>query len=430
MMQISGRYRHLIRFRNEEFVNILLLISGGAISIFGTRIYNFAISYYILQTTGSALAFSISMAVGTIPRILISPFAGAIVDELDRKKIVIFMDLGRCITLMALYFITISGNIQLMNIYITTLMLNTMDIFFNIASGSSIPNIVHKENIVRINSINQAASSASGILGPAVGGIIICFISIKFFILINALSFLISGISQCFINYNINNMPVFNSCHKIKLSVFSILKNTQESLKYIKSQDLIIMLTVYSMLGNFLLYLGFIIPLPYLILKCFNLNSAQYGIIQGSMALGSVTFSVLLSIIHLRDRKLRLIMYSSLLLGAVFLMLGAGTIINTFIASKIFIFIYMVSLGFIFATSVVLVNIPTNAIQQEKIDNSYLGRVLGFQNTFSCIISPAAMLLSGKLLGIVKPYTLPVISGIIFIVYVLIMCSGKTMKSI
>lgn len=111
MMQISGRYRHLIRFRNEEFVNILLLISGGAISIFGTRIYNFAISYYILQTTGSALAFSISMAVGTIPRILISPFAGAIVDELDRKKIVIFMDLGRCITLMALYFITISGNI-------------------------------------------------------------------------------------------------------------------------------------------------------------------------------------------------------------------------------------------------------------------------------------------------------------------------------
>lgn len=424
--------KQLNKLKNQEFINVILLISGEFVSTFGTRIYNFAIAYYILQTTGSALAFSTSLALGTIPRILISPFAGAIVDALERKKIVIFMDLGRWIALLCLYLISLISNIGIIHIYITILVLSTMDIFFNLASSSSIPNIVHKKNIIKINSIKQTLSSVGSILAPSLGGIVIYFMSIKFFILINAFSFLFSGISQCFINYNINNLSTDtpNSGNKSKISPSSIWKDTKESIKYIKTQALIILITVYSMLGNFLIYLGFVIPMPYLVLKCLNLSSYQYGIVQGGISAGAVITSIILSIVPLPDKKYRMILYSSLLFCAPFILLGIGVILNMLHISKTILFLYMILVTFLYGSGTVLINVPTNAVQQENIENSYLGRVFGFQGTFGGIITPVSMLLSGKLLDIVPPYSLPLVSGILFIIMVVVTCSNKIMKAI
>lgn len=62
MNKLTYSNKHLTKLKNQEFINIILLISGEFVSTFGTRIYNFAIAYYILQTTGSALAFSISLS--------------------------------------------------------------------------------------------------------------------------------------------------------------------------------------------------------------------------------------------------------------------------------------------------------------------------------------------------------------------------------
>lgn len=194
--------------KDREFTNIMLITSGEFVSIFGTRIYNFAIAYYLLKATGSAAAFSISLAIGTIPRIFISPFAGAIVDVVERKKVTIFTDLGRCLVLFLLYFAASISSMKVMYIYITVLFLSTMDIFFDIALGSSIPSIVHKRNIIKINSIKQTMSSVGSILAPSLGGIIIAFMDIKYFILANSISFLISGISQYFIDYNIEAVNV------------------------------------------------------------------------------------------------------------------------------------------------------------------------------------------------------------------------------
>lgn len=424
--------KHFKRLNNPEFINILLLISGEFVSTFGTRIYNFAIAYYILQTTGSALAFSTSLALGTIPRILISPFAGAIVDALERKKIVISMDLGRWLTLLILYLVSLASNIGIIHIYVTILLLSTMDIFFNLASSSSIPNIVSKKNILKINSVKQTLSYVGSILAPSIGGIILVFMSIKFFILINAFSFLFSGISQYFINYNINKTSKVTSSttHKSKISLKSILEDTKESINYIKNQSLIIIITIYSMFGNFLIYLGFVIPMPYLVLKCLNLSSYQYGIIQGGISAGAIAASIVMSIAPLPNKKYKMIMYSSFVFCAPFILLGIGVIMNIFHISKSIIFIYMILVTFIYGSGTVLINVPTNAVQQENIENSYLGRIFGFQSTFGGIITPVSMLLSGQLLEIVPPYILPLTSGVLFIIVVIATCSNKVMKEI
>lgn len=410
--------------KDRELTNIILITSGEFISIFGTRIYNFAIAYYLLKMTGSAAAFSISLAIGTVPRIFISPFAGAIVDIVERKKVTIFTDLARWLVLLLLYFAVVISSMKVMYIYITVLFLSTMDIFFDLALGSSIPNIVHKSNIIKVNSIKQAMSSVGSILAPSLGGVIIAFIDIKYFILANAISFLISGISQYFVDYNIEaiNVPA-----KEKLTPKMLLKNTVQSFAYIKTQTFIMIITTYSMVGNFLIYLGFVIPMPYIVLKCLNMNSAQYGIIQGSISIGAVITSIFMTIFPSPKKKYKLFTGASLVFCMPFIMLGIGSIIPM---SKNVLFSYMVMVSFLYGMGTVMINIPTSAVQQEKIENSMLGRVLGFQGTFGGIITPVSMLLAGNLSGKLPPYVLPLASGIVFLLTVMITCSNKVIKEI
>ncbi|WP_249594336.1 MFS transporter [Peribacillus frigoritolerans] len=69
--------------------NIFMLILCQVVSIFGSSIYSFAMGLYILSTTGSGLYFSITIALGTIPKIIFGPISGVVADRVDRKKMIV-----------------------------------------------------------------------------------------------------------------------------------------------------------------------------------------------------------------------------------------------------------------------------------------------------------------------------------------------------
>lgn len=79
--------------RNQELRNICLYSIAKTVSIFGSSMYSFALGLYVLHITGSALNFAITLILGTIPMIVMNPFAGVIADKVDKKKLVVCMDL-------------------------------------------------------------------------------------------------------------------------------------------------------------------------------------------------------------------------------------------------------------------------------------------------------------------------------------------------
>ncbi|TKI75091.1 MFS transporter, partial [Bacillus wiedmannii] len=66
----------------------------------------FALGLYVLQITGSALNFAITLILGTIPMIVMNPFAGVIADKVDKKKLVVWMDLLSGCLLIAVYILS------------------------------------------------------------------------------------------------------------------------------------------------------------------------------------------------------------------------------------------------------------------------------------------------------------------------------------
>jgi len=71
--------------------NAVLFIAKG-VSTFGSLLFSFSLSFYILTVTGSGLSFTISLAIQFLPEIIISPFAGIFIDNFNKKIILILTD--------------------------------------------------------------------------------------------------------------------------------------------------------------------------------------------------------------------------------------------------------------------------------------------------------------------------------------------------
>jgi MFS family permease len=113
-------------FTNRNFA---LLFLGGLVSRLGDSFYNFAISWYILSLTGSPVQAGYYMAFGAVIYLILSPFGGAIVDRLDKIKVIYLTDFVRGISVLVAGLMIFSGveqSTQLIILYITSFIISIM----------------------------------------------------------------------------------------------------------------------------------------------------------------------------------------------------------------------------------------------------------------------------------------------------------------
>ena len=181
---------------NKELSNIILFSIASFISLFGTSVYNFAIGLYVLKLTGSGLTFATTLIMGILSTVLVNPFAGVLADRLDKKLLAIITDMLNGILLIGLYILTIRYDLNLLMIYVSTFFLNVFTTVYGISIEAAKPNLVSEKRLISMNSINKVIESLSSILGPMVGGIVFAFLDIRFFIIINGISFLYISITS------------------------------------------------------------------------------------------------------------------------------------------------------------------------------------------------------------------------------------------
>jgi len=151
--------------RNRERFNIYLFTSGKAISILGSSIYTFAIGLYVLKINGSALNYATTLMLSIIPIVLISPIAGVIADRIPKKWLVVGMDLLSGVLFTVLYFYAISMTLNLVIIYVSTVVLNILTTFFGIGIEAAKPSLVTSERLIKLNSLSKLIDSSASILG-------------------------------------------------------------------------------------------------------------------------------------------------------------------------------------------------------------------------------------------------------------------------
>lgn len=187
--------------------NFLLLFIGSMVSGTGSRIYGFGISLYLLDLTGLASSTATYIAIWTFILFVLSPIAATFTDRWKRKVRVLYMtDFGRGIvyflTGVGVYYFNSIGNIDLVlaTIYSLLVFIAIQTAFFSPASSALIPQIVHEDELVSASSLFQLTRSVINITGLALGAFLYLQLGIVALIFFNAVSFILSAISEMFIS--------------------------------------------------------------------------------------------------------------------------------------------------------------------------------------------------------------------------------------
>ncbi|HOA22363.1 MAG TPA: MFS transporter, partial [Anaerolineaceae bacterium] len=98
--------------------NYLPMWIGQAVSLLGSGLVQFALVWYMTQKTGSATVLAMATFVALLPRVLLGPFAGALVDRLNRKAIMIISDTAVALATFALVVLFHLGITQIWHIYV------------------------------------------------------------------------------------------------------------------------------------------------------------------------------------------------------------------------------------------------------------------------------------------------------------------------
>ncbi|MGH1324008.1 MFS transporter [Bacillus pretiosus] len=400
---------------NQELRNIFLYSIAKTVSIFGSSMYSFALGLYVLQITGSALNFAITLILGTIPMIILNPFAGVIADKVDKKKLAICMDLLSGCLLIAVYILSSYYGLNLFIIYTTTFLMTVFTTFFGIGLEAAKPNIVSKERLMSINSISKIIDSVSLILGPMLGGIVFSVFNIKTFIIINGISFILSGIALLFIHFKLFEYNINEGNSK---SGVNFIKDIKEGFSYLLEKESL--KNTFHILISFNFFLGFAVtvPLPYIINTVLNLGSKQFGIIQGTFPVGMIIGAIVVKKITDRFSYSYLLKKLSSMLSVFMIILGIPVLFKSFeVNDLVFVITYcvvMIFLGFIIA----LIDIPLIYFMQNEIPDEYRGRVLSIGLSIGKMMLPIAMALSGLLLNYIPAYTIPIVGGFLYLIVI------------
>ncbi|MGE7855158.1 MFS transporter [Bacillus sp. NPDC094064] len=398
---------------NQELRNICLYSIAKTVSIFGSSIYSFALGLYVLQITGSALNFAITLILGTIPMIIMNPFAGVIADKVDKKKLVVYMDLLNGGVLISVYIFSSNFGLNLFIIYATTFLITVFTTFFGIGLESAKPNIVSKERLMSINSISKIIDSVSLILGPMLGGIVFAVLNIKTFIIINGISFILSSIFIMFIRFKLFEHNTNEEC---LIKEINFIKDIKEGYSYLIKKETL--KNTFSILIALNFFLGFAVtvPLPYIIHTVLNLSSNQFGIIQGTFPIGMIVGAILVKKITDRFSYSYLLKKISFTLGIFMIVSGIPVLFRSIeVNNFVYVSIYCVSMFFL-GLMIALIDIPLIYFMQKEIPDEYRGRVLSIGISIGKMMQPIALAVSGLLLNYVPAYTLPIAGGIVFLI--------------
>lgn len=154
-------------WKNRDFV---LLWSGQTVSIIGTRISSIAFPLLVLALTNSPFQAGLIAAAQTLPYLVFTLPAGALVDRWDRKRTMIACNVGSGLALASVAVTLALSALTIGQIAAVSFVEGTCAVFFGLAEAGALPLVVPKEQLATAVAQGQIQYSVGGIVGPPLGG--------------------------------------------------------------------------------------------------------------------------------------------------------------------------------------------------------------------------------------------------------------------
>ena len=402
--------------------NFIIIVIGQIISLFGNAIQRFSMSLYLLEFTGSTAIFANILAISTIPYILFAPIAGRLSDNINRKKIMVYLDLFCSILIGGYAFILLRGNDSALIVGTVMFMLSVCATLYGPAVTASIPQIVEEDKLTSANGVINQVGSIVNFVGPILAGILYGLLGIKVIVIVNAVSFFVSAIMEMFLDIpdvvkdnsvNENEIAVDRNSEKI-LSMDFVKKSfidMKESFVYLKSEKKIVLgiIASYALCNIFLVPILSIVA-PYFINVFLGLPSEVFGIVESICVLGMILGGFWISVKpNMFSMKKVHYTYFPMIAGVIVMSTLGFIKLNNYALAGIFALG-----GLAIMLSLSLSNVLTLTFIQKQVPGEMLGRVSAFSTAVATISVAPGQLLFGQVIDMGIPIGIILLVSAIF----------------
>jgi DHA3 family macrolide efflux protein-like MFS transporter len=366
----GSRFRgwHLLKTRDFGF-----LWSGQLVSQIGDGLNKVALLWFVYSLTGSALKMTIIGLLQTVPALLFAPVIGVYLDRMQKKWLMVWIDLARTVLVLLIPVLYSLGALTLERIYVLVFLTAIASTTFGPALTSSVPLIVARPQLTAANALMQSGVNIAVLVGPAMSGVGIALIGEQNVLFINAGAYLVSAF--CLLPVRIQSAQAMPD----SISSGTFMSDILAGFRFVFLQERTILFLLVTVALFNLTWSGFLFLLPVVAQHVLGVGPLELGWLWSFLGVGMLAASAWLACSEQRDlgHKLRIIAGS---MGVGGLAVGGLRLFgNVMFAAPLIIII---------GGCIAMVTPVVWALLQEMTPNHMLARVF---TTFSTGAMSAAM---------------------------------------
>jgi MFS family permease len=252
--------------------------SGQAISLVGTWMQTTAQAWLVLVLTHSATDLGIVVALQTLPTLLLGPYGGLIADRLDKRKLMVGLQILMGVQAAILGVLTLTGNVTFVDVCILAVLLGLNNCFENPARQAFVLEMVGSDNLRNAVSLNSTLVNAARAVGPAIAGVLIATVGEGWCFMLNAVSFAAVVFSL---------MSMDRSSLRPSVPTPRSKGQLRDGFRYVaRTPELAVPLLMMGLVG--MLAYEFQVTLPYAAKHVFHGGSQTFGLMTSAMGIGAI----------------------------------------------------------------------------------------------------------------------------------------------
>jgi MFS family permease len=357
--------------------NFRLFFGGQSISLIGTWMTRIATAWLVYRLTGSALLLGAVSFAGQIPTFLFAPFAGVVVDRLNRRHVLVWTQALSMVQSLLLAGLTFSGRITIHWILALSVMQGIINAFDMPGRQAFMVQMVEERgDLSNAIAINSSMVNVARLIGPSLAGMIIA----------------VSGEGWCFLIDGISYMAVIASLIAMRIHVSAVrrvfaspLTELKEGWTYVSGfLPIRTILTLFALVS--LMGMPFVVLMPIFAVNVLHGGPHTLGFLMGAMGVGALISALSLA----ARRNVRGLIRMIPIAAAVF---GLGLI--GFGLSRVF-WLSMVTV-LIAGMGMMQGMASSNTIIQTLVSEDKRGRVMSYYTMAFMGMAPFGSLLAGTM---------------------------------
>jgi MFS family permease len=384
-----SRFAH--GFRALRSRNYKLYFSGQSISLIGTWMTRIATSWLVYRLTGSAAMLGFVSFAGQIPSFLIAPFAGVLIDRMDRRTVLLCTQTLAAVQSLALAWLTLTGRITIPELLWLSVLQGIINAFDMPGRQAALVLMVDdKSQLQSAIALNSSMVNGARLIGPAIAGVIIAGFG-------EGWCFAIDGFSYFAVIVSLLMMHLRPGV--ARRAAVSMVDQLKEGWAYVSGfrpvRTILLLFALISLMG-----IPYIVLLPMFAKNVLGGGAHTLGFLSAASGVGALIGAIFLALRRSVKGLVRLIQVSAAAFGVGLLLLGAS---HTLWLSLL----VMPIVGFGMMQGIA----ASNTVIQTIVPEDKRARVMSYYTMAFMGMAPFGSLLAGWMAGRIGPQATVMFTG-------------------